>query len=358
MIAEGDLDHRYYEYPGLFFYVLYPFLRLVMGAEPPTANAYLAARAVVAACGVAAVALQFAFARHLMAAGPALFSAALLAVSLVAVQTAHSVRPDVALQVLLPRGAHRHAAPGRAPPLGPARGRRPRRRRRDQVLRRVPRPRADRAPPARARPPRPPASCSPGPRPPRSFVIASPYSVLHLGEFVEGVETQVSYHYEESPDPELVKSYGDMVVLYLGIWARALGTPATVLSILGLVAVDAGAAALGAAAARAPDRHRRLRDVPGAPRPVPAARPRGGVSPRRGRVGGGAGRSPAAWPCSSRWSRSRCRCSPRSVTCGTCRVRAPGTARSTGRPRRCRRGPACSRGWTSGWTSRGWRSSR
>ena len=67
-------------------------------------------------------------------------------------------------------------------------------------------------------------------------MIASPYSVLHLGEFVEGIETQVSYHYEESPDPELVKSYGEMVVLYLGIWARALGMPATVLSVLGLLA--------------------------------------------------------------------------------------------------------------------------
>ena len=168
MIAEGDLDHRYYEYPGLFFYVLYPFLRLVMGAEPPTAAAYLAARAVVAACGVAAVALQFAFARQLVAAGPALFSAALLAVSLVAVQTAHSVRPDIALSGLLPPRAHRHAAPGRASPRGPARGRRPRRRGRDQVLRRVPRPRAGRAPAARSRPPRRAASCSPGPPPPRS----------------------------------------------------------------------------------------------------------------------------------------------------------------------------------------------
>lgn len=236
MIAEGDLDHRYYEYPGLFFYVLYPFLRAVMGAEPPTANAYLAARAVVAACGVAAVALQFAFARHLMAVGPALFSAALLAVSLVAVQTAHSVRPDVALQVLylaaliaVLRLDGRAAADLRAgavlgaaaaikfsgvflvPALAARRLLVPGRRARGLLLA--------------------------GTAAAAAFVIASPYSVLHFGEFVEGVETQVSYHYEESPDPELVKSYGDMVVLYLGIWARALGAPATVLSILGLVAV-------------------------------------------------------------------------------------------------------------------------
>jgi hypothetical protein len=235
MIAEGDLDHRYYEYPGLFFYILYPFLRPVMGAEPPTATAYLAARAVVAACGVVAVALQFAFARHLMAAGPALFSAALLAVSLVAVQTAHSVRPDVALSVFYllaliamlrldgrPRPDLRAgAALGAAAAikfsgvfLVPA-----------LIARRllVPGRRAG-------------GLLLAGAAAAAVFVIASPYSVLHLGEFVEGIETQVAYHYEESPDPELVRSYGDMVVLYLGIWARALGMPATVLSILGLVA--------------------------------------------------------------------------------------------------------------------------
>ena len=236
MIVEGDLDHRYYEYPGLFFYVLYPFLRMVMGGEPPTASAYLAARAVVAAAGVAAVALQFAFARQLMAVGPALFSAALLAVSLVAVQTAHSVRPDVALQALYlvalgallrldgrPRSDLRAgAALGAAAAikfsgvfLVPA-----------LIARRL------LVPGRRAR-----GLLLAGAAAAAVFVIASPFSVLHPGEFVEGVETQVSYHYEESPDPDLVKSYGAMVVLYCGIWARALGAPATVLSILGLVAV-------------------------------------------------------------------------------------------------------------------------
>ena len=236
MIVEGDLDHRYYEYPGLFFYVLYPFLRMVMGSEPPTPAAYLAARAVVAACGVAAVALQFAFARHLVTAGPALFSAALLAVSLVAVQTAHSVRPDVALQALYlvaliamlrldgraPAALRAGAALGAAAAikfsgvfLVPA-----------LIARRL------LVPGRRAR-----GLLLAGAAAAATFVVASPYSVLHLGEFVEGVETQVSHHYEESPDPELVKSYRDMVVLYLGIWARALSMPATVLSILGLLAV-------------------------------------------------------------------------------------------------------------------------
>ena len=235
MIAEGDLDHRYYEYPGLFFYILYPFLRLVMGAEPPAPSAYLAARAVVAACGVAAVALQFAFARRLLGAGPALFSAALLAVSLVAVQTAHSVRPDVALQALslvaLLAILRLDGRPGADLRAGAALGAAAAIKFSGVFL--VPALLARRllVPGRRAAGLSLAAAAAAA-----AFAVFSPYSLLHLGEFVEGVETQVSYHYEESPDPELVRTYPEMVVLYLGIWARALGAPATVLSVLGLLA--------------------------------------------------------------------------------------------------------------------------
>jgi len=81
--------------------------------------------------------------------------------------------------------------------------------------------------------------------------MASPYSVLHFREFVAGVETQVSYHYDESPEPELVKSYPEMAVLYLGIWVKTLGAPAAVLSLAGLWA-----------AARAPRRWIPLLVVP------------------------------------------------------------------------------------------------
>jgi hypothetical protein len=235
MIVEGGLDHRYYEYPGLFFYLLWPVLRVVTGSESPGPAAYLAARGVVAAFGVAAVALQYVFARRLVTPLPALFSAALLAVSLVAVQTAHNVRPDVALQAaylivfiaLLRVGGRTSADLWAGAALGaaaavkfsgvflvPA-----------LVARRllVPERRlmglAVMALTAAV-----------------VFVIASPYSILHLGEFVEGVETQVAYHYEEAPDPGLVKSYPHMVGLYLGVWAKTLGTPATALSFLGLLA--------------------------------------------------------------------------------------------------------------------------
>jgi hypothetical protein len=250
MIAEGDLDHRYYEYPGLFFYALLPVLRAVMGTDPPTTAAYLAARGVVAAFGVAAVALQFLFARRLVSPPAALLSAALLAVSLVAVQTAHSVRPDVALQVayLLAFLALRRldgrassdawagAALGAAaavkfsgvflvPAIVAGRLLVPSRRLAGLALI---------AATAAV-----------------TFSIASPYSILHFESFVEGVETQVSYHYEEAPDPELVKSYPHMAGLYLGVWAKTLGAPAAVLSVLGLLA-----------AARAPRRWLPLLAVP------------------------------------------------------------------------------------------------
>jgi len=55
MLRSGDLDHRYYQYPGLFFYMLYPLVWLLpSGGDAPGPAAYQAARALVAAFGVAA----------------------------------------------------------------------------------------------------------------------------------------------------------------------------------------------------------------------------------------------------------------------------------------------------------------
>jgi 4-amino-4-deoxy-L-arabinose transferase-like glycosyltransferase len=100
MLAHGSLDHRFYEYPGLFFFLLLPGLALVFreGAAPG-ASAYLAARATVAGLGVLGVWLTYRLALRL--AGPVAAAAAglVLAVSPLAVRTAHMVRPDVALAV-------------------------------------------------------------------------------------------------------------------------------------------------------------------------------------------------------------------------------------------------------------------
>ncbi len=100
MLAHGSLDHRFYEYPGLFFFVLLPGLALVFregGAPGP--DAYLAARATVAALGVLAVWLTYRWVLRLAGFVGATAAALVLAVSPLAVRTAHMVRPDVALAV-------------------------------------------------------------------------------------------------------------------------------------------------------------------------------------------------------------------------------------------------------------------
>jgi Dolichyl-phosphate-mannose-protein mannosyltransferase/F5/8 type C domain len=100
MLAARDLDHRFYEYPGLFFYVLAPVLAFL---HPPHfgADAYLAARGVVALFGVAAVALTYVLGARFVGRGAGLAAALLVAVSPVEVFTAHMVRPDVALEVFV-----------------------------------------------------------------------------------------------------------------------------------------------------------------------------------------------------------------------------------------------------------------
>jgi len=110
MLKAGDLDHRFYEYPGLFLYLLAPF---VAAAEPPggsmhpaqddvaAAPAYLAARGVVAFFGVASVLLVFLLGKRLADERVGLIAAALLAVSPFEIETAHTVRPDVVLETFV-----------------------------------------------------------------------------------------------------------------------------------------------------------------------------------------------------------------------------------------------------------------
>lgn len=95
MLTQGDLDHRFYEYPGLFLYMLLP-VQAAVGGDGPAA--YHAARGLVAAFGVLSVALVALLGFRL--GGPALgLAAALLsAVSPLEVVTAHMVRPDIALE--------------------------------------------------------------------------------------------------------------------------------------------------------------------------------------------------------------------------------------------------------------------
>src|SRR5262245_20432705 len=110
MIEHRDLDHRYYEYPGLFFYLLTPALAAVKTAGPPGPRAYEVARGVVAAFGVLNVLLLHRLGRRLGDARLALLAALLLALSPVDVQTSHMVRADVVLEtfVLLALAAFLH----------------------------------------------------------------------------------------------------------------------------------------------------------------------------------------------------------------------------------------------------------
>jgi len=231
MIRNGDLDHRYYQYPGLFFYMLYPLVFL-LPHDPPGPSTYLAARTLVAAFGVAACALVDTLGRK--AAGPraGLLAALLLAASPVAVETAHMVRPDVVLQAftivallaLLRVGLRLggDALSGLALGLAAA----------------VKFTAAFLVPSYLARRivvagPRVRGVLLAGAVALGVFVLASPYAVLHVGDFVGGVRAQVGYHYQERGLATV--SYGRMLLFYLETWRKALGLPAALLCIVGLV---------------------------------------------------------------------------------------------------------------------------
>lgn len=99
MLRSGSLDHRYYEYPGLLFYLLAPVLALW---DPPYGpEAYLALRAVCAAFGVASVALAYRLGACMSGRVTAAAAALLLAVSPAEIRVAHTIRPDVVLEMFV-----------------------------------------------------------------------------------------------------------------------------------------------------------------------------------------------------------------------------------------------------------------
>ncbi len=100
MLAAGDLNHRFLQYPGLFSYLLASVL-VFLPAPQTSPQAYLAARAVNASFGVLSVLLTYLLGRRLAGERAGLAAAALLAVSPVEVRTAHMVRPDVTLHAFV-----------------------------------------------------------------------------------------------------------------------------------------------------------------------------------------------------------------------------------------------------------------
>lgn len=227
MLATGSLDHGFYEYPGLMFYLLAPVLAV---AGTTGAQAYLAARGLVAALGVAAVGLAYVFGARLAGRWAGLSAAAFLAVSPVHVATAHSFRPDVALEAFaqlafisylrLGRRLRDDARAGLA--MGAAVGLKfsagllvvP------YLLRR-----------ALTRGPRVRGVLLATVVAAAVFLVVSPYAAVRAREFFGGVTTQVVYHYQPG---SLVEPFSDRLHGYAVIWPKALGPLGALLALAGL----------------------------------------------------------------------------------------------------------------------------
>jgi len=98
MVKAGDLDHRWYQYPGLFLYLLGAAVAPLGPSRWDGPDAYLAARSVVAAFGVFNVGLIYVAGSRRVGPSGALAAALLLAVSPLDIQTSHQVRADIVLQ--------------------------------------------------------------------------------------------------------------------------------------------------------------------------------------------------------------------------------------------------------------------
>jgi hypothetical protein len=227
MLRSGSLDHGYYEYPALLFFLLLPVIGLASSAPHDGPDAYLAARAAVAACGVLAVALTLAFGRRLLASSEggatrerlgAWAAAGLVAVSPLGVETAHMLRADVPLQALLLLvclaclrvGARVRDDLRTGLALGLATGLKfsGALALMTYVAQRL---------------------LAAGPRA-RGLLAAG---TVGAAVFLGGVDAQLSYHYERAP--ETVAPFAHRLAAYAEAWPHALGWPAAALALIGLV---------------------------------------------------------------------------------------------------------------------------
>ncbi|MET0553223.1 MAG: glycosyltransferase family 39 protein, partial [Vicinamibacteria bacterium] len=233
MAAERSLDHGFYEYPGLAFFLLAP-VEGAFGETPPGPRAYYAARALVAVTGGLVCLLLFRLGSGIAGPGAGLVAALFGAVSPVAVETAHQFRPDVLLQAatVLALLAFRRlddtvwpdllagAALGLAGAL------------KFSAVFLLPSYFAVRL-------------LTPGPRvlgvvrtglvAVAVLVVFTPVLLWRFSDFADGATVQVAYHYEDRADGAV--AYHVMALEYLGVWQKALGWPGTVLSVLGILAL-------------------------------------------------------------------------------------------------------------------------
>jgi len=229
MLRQGDLDHRYYEYPGLLFYLLAPVLAFFQGGG---AGAYLAARGLVAGFGVASVFLVYRLGSAVGGARTGLIAAALLAVSPTEVRVAHMVRPDVVL--------------GSFALLALLTFRRVGERLRGDVVAAVALGAATAvkftgvllAPAYLVRRRLQPGFgwrrlVAAGLVAPAAFVALSPYTVLHSRGALDGAVYQASWHYAHREGAQ--RSYWNTLGEYGGVIARGLGWPGALLALAGML---------------------------------------------------------------------------------------------------------------------------
>jgi hypothetical protein len=232
MLAAGDWDHRFYEYPGLFCYLLAPVLACLAPERRESAEAYLLARGLVAAFGVLSVALAWRLGRRLAGHWGALTAALLVAVSPVEVITAHTIRPDVVLEAFVLAALLAFASLGGSAAselrAGVAIGAATAVKFSGALL----------APaylvawwsaPGRKRAYLALAAAAAI----LMFFLATPYALLHAREFLGGVAVQWGAHYGEA-DAVGQLSFGEVAVYYAKTVLRALGPVGTALLGLGV----------------------------------------------------------------------------------------------------------------------------
>jgi len=66
------------------------------------------------------------------------------------------------------------------------------------------------------------------------LVLATPYALVHAPEFWSGARTQVTYHYQERA-ARGEESYLHMLVTYAAIYPRAMGVPASLLAVVAVI---------------------------------------------------------------------------------------------------------------------------
>lgn len=243
MLRNRDWDHRFYEYPGLFFDILRPVLsfapregsyfsewsgfgrRTLFGP-----SGYLLARGVVAAFGVGSVALAYRLGVALLAPEAAVVGAALLAVSPVEVFVGHEVRPDVVLEffVLLALLSFRRLGESPRDDVGAglAVGAAAAVKFTGVLLAPTYLVARFLVPGARAR-----GLLAAGLTAAAIWALATPYALVHPEAFAQGVRSQVEWHYRGRA---LFAEAGHVVLYYLRTIAWSLGCAGAILALLGL----------------------------------------------------------------------------------------------------------------------------